>query len=97
MDFADYLLIAICIILVYLVMLKFLERHKNKKDLDPNSKYPHEVLFKYFCLYVLYLSIFFGFGLVIGIAIILSVFVIGFLILLLFGALMVIDNGGERY
>ena len=78
MDFADYLLIAVCLIFVYLAVLKFLERNKNKKDLDPNSKYPHEVLFKYFCLYVLFEAIFFGFGIILGLIFIISAVVLTF-------------------
>ena len=80
MDFVDYLLIAICLIFVYLAVLKFLEKHKNKKDSDPNSKYPHEVLFKYFCMYVLFEAIFFGFGIILGLIFIISAAVLSFVI-----------------
>lgn len=71
MDGSDYLVTA-GIILIILSYIYVKLENKHTKDLCPQSRYPHEVLFPYFCVYVICLATFLGMGLINGLILIIA-------------------------
>ena len=75
MDTLDYLLISVVIMLIYGYIYDKLEKNRIK-DLCPQSRYPHETLFPFFCVFMTCLSIFLGMGLVYGFILIIGSIII---------------------
>lgn len=65
MNTIDYLFISIIILLIYSYISSKLKKNRIK-DLCPQSQYPHEVAFPFFCVFMIYVSIFLGMGLIYG-------------------------------
>ena len=67
------------LICVYEVI--FLTPNKKLIDFDPNTKYPQEVLFKYFCLLIVTIAVFLGFVTFCGFIIVLLTIIVTCIVL----------------
>ena len=66
MDFLYTLLVMFATIWIYAYLIK--PTNLKKKDLAPESEYPHVAIFKYYCVFAVSLATFLGFGFVMGVA-----------------------------
>lgn len=68
MDFLYTLLVMFATIWIYAYLIK--PTNLKKKDLAPESEYPHVAIFKYYCVFAVSLATFLGFGFVMGVALV---------------------------
>jgi hypothetical protein len=74
-DFPLVMLLAFGLIYAVIGVIEFLS-DPNGRNLDPKSRCPHEVLFPYFCVFIISVVAFYSFGFFVGTCMMIAAFTI---------------------